>query len=98
MLKSEKKIKEITKGDLYKLLVNKMRIIDYNIRILDKCTVNRDFFYTSIPNGEVKDNIMSFKIIDLYHEFAEEIYEYCKFNKIKIKVKPSSKEIHFIKK
>lgn len=97
MLKDEKKVKEVKKEDLYKLLVNKMRIIDYNIRILDRCTVNRDFFYTSVPNGEVGDK-MTFKLIDLYHEFAEEIYEYCKTNKIKIKAKPTSKEIHFIKK
>lgn len=96
-MSGKEKVKEIKREELFKLLINKMKVVECDIIIKNSCVVNREFFYTSIPNGEIRDN-MSFKIVDLYHEFASEIYDYCKSNNIQIKSNNVSKIVYFIKK
>lgn len=92
-----KKPKDLNKKKMLEILIKKLRIVRYDVMCKDKCEFSREYFYTSIPAGEVGGK-MSYKLIDLLQEFPNTIKEFCKTHNLIVKSNKSNKILYFINK
>lgn len=93
----DKKVEKISKEKRKELFIDKLRIVRYDTLCKEKSEFSREFFYISVPVGDVGGK-MTYKLIDLLKEFPYILKDFCKTHNLIIKSNKSKKILYFINK